>query len=181
MKFLKLLNKNKQLGQLVSIFRDENASQDDVDKSGQCVIVIPFINAAKSSEQTSLDVLRYELFAQSISKIGFNLASLPPTTAAAHQHSLRTYHQVQLLYGKEKNLKWGWKNTNNGLGPITTTKEPAPDAVLNTDFCKCAKGCGGRCSYRQVGIQCSTVRYNCKGQSCTESTPQEDLMDVIKF
>jgi hypothetical protein len=26
MKFLKLLNKNKQLGQLVSIFKDENAS-----------------------------------------------------------------------------------------------------------------------------------------------------------
>jgi hypothetical protein len=106
MKFLKLLNKNKQLGQLVSIFRDENASQDDVDKAGQHVVA--FIYAAKASEQTSLDALWYQLFAQSIIKIGFDLASLPHTTAAAHQHSLRMYHQVQFWCGKENNtLEWG--------------------------------------------------------------------------
>jgi hypothetical protein len=102
MKFLKLLNKKKQLGQVVSIFKDQNASQDNVDKAGQRIIA--FIYGVKSSEQTSLDALRYKLFAQSIIKIGFNLASLPPTTAAACQHSLRTYQSGIIMVWEGKKI-----------------------------------------------------------------------------
>jgi len=70
--------------------------------------------------ETSLDTLRYELFAKTLMKKGFNLASLPPTQAAARHHSLRTYHQIQLWIENEKNpLHWSWKSSKYGLLPIT--------------------------------------------------------------
>ncbi|GBM37029.1 hypothetical protein AVEN_31870-1 [Araneus ventricosus] len=46
--------------------------------------------------------------AKSAYKSKFNIASLPPTEAAARQHSFRTYHQVQKWYGNEQNAEqWG--------------------------------------------------------------------------
>jgi len=110
-------------------------------------------------------------------KIGFNLASLPPTQAAARHHSLRTYHQIQLWIGNEKNpLHWGWKISKYGLLPITTNKDPAPQSVLNTVSCKCTKRCKGSCSCRKLGMTCSSICFNCKGQACTNRNIEDDLI-----
>ncbi|GBM86308.1 hypothetical protein AVEN_248205-1 [Araneus ventricosus] len=39
------------------------------------------------------------------------MASLPPFKAAAHQHSLRAYHQIQHWLGNKKIPEdWGWEN-----------------------------------------------------------------------
>lgn len=53
----------------------------------------------------SLHELRYDCFARSMTKSKFNLASLPPTKAAARQHSFRSYHQVQQWLDNKKNTR----------------------------------------------------------------------------
>lgn len=50
-------------------------------------------------ENDSLDSLRYSAFSRSVTKSKFNLASLPPTRAAALQHSLRAFHRIQQWMG----------------------------------------------------------------------------------
>lgn len=108
-------------------------------------------------------------------KSKFNLASLPPTKAAARQHSFRTYHQVQQWYGAKKNPEvWGWKKNKNGLTPITTLKEPAPKKLLKLISCKCKKGCQSACGCRKAGLKCSIVCIYCNG-SC--QNVQEILYD----
>ncbi|GBM34684.1 hypothetical protein AVEN_191839-1 [Araneus ventricosus] len=59
-------------------------------------------------------------------------ASLPLTTAAACEHSLRSYLYVQLWGGFSKSsLDWDWKEIKHRLFPVTTHKEPAPPAHLS--------------------------------------------------
>ncbi|GBN82208.1 hypothetical protein AVEN_259320-1 [Araneus ventricosus] len=52
-------------------------------------------------------------------------------------------------------------------------KEPAPPYLLSVISCKCAKGCTLTCTCRKSDIKCSTVCYNYKGQWCTNS-PEDD-------
>ncbi|GBM15985.1 hypothetical protein AVEN_108583-1 [Araneus ventricosus] len=40
-------------------------------------------------------------------------------------------------------------------------------------YCKCAEGCNLTCTCRKTGIKCSTICYHCKGQGCTNS-PEDD-------
>ncbi|GBN17536.1 hypothetical protein AVEN_17860-1 [Araneus ventricosus] len=57
---------------------------------------------------------------------------LPKTTAAAREHSLRAYLQVQHWSGFAKRpLDWCWKETKHGLFSVTTHKEPAAPALLS--------------------------------------------------
>ncbi|GBM22410.1 hypothetical protein AVEN_221483-1 [Araneus ventricosus] len=101
--------------------------------------------------------------------------SLPPTTAAPYEHSLRAYLQVQLWSGFAKSPSdWGWKETKHGLFPVTTHKEPAPPAFLSMISCKCTKGCNLICTCRKSGIKLSTICYHCKGQECTNS-PKDNI------
>jgi hypothetical protein len=56
------------------------------------------------------------------------LESLPPTSAAAAQHSLRAYHQVQTWRGKMVDATaWGWQIGDGILAPVETTKEVVPE------------------------------------------------------
>ncbi|GBM97946.1 hypothetical protein AVEN_42493-1 [Araneus ventricosus] len=41
------------------------------------------------------------------------------------------------------------------------------------DIMKCAKGCNLTCTCRKSGIKFSTICYHCKGQGCTNS-PEDD-------
>lgn len=77
-------------------------------------------------------------------KKSFNFASLPLYQVAARQHSLRTYYQINMWIGNEKNpLDWGQKSNKYGLVPISKNKDPTPQSVLKKVSCKCAKGCKG--------------------------------------
>ncbi|GBL96092.1 hypothetical protein AVEN_104328-1 [Araneus ventricosus] len=69
-----------ELQKVVSIFRDENACSDDIDEAGQKVLIALY--GGKNSKK-----LRFKLIQKSLVKNNFNLASLPPTTAAAREHS----------------------------------------------------------------------------------------------
>ena len=124
-------------------------------------------------KETSLN--RYNKFCQLVSKgkHEVNLASLPPTTEAAHQHILRVFHQVQLWYGNVLDPeKWGWqKQHGNSLVPVTTLKPPAPENLLKLVVCRCIKGCHSGCGCVKAGLRCTLACSHCKGISC-QNSPQ---------
>ena len=76
----------------MAVFNSPNMSQDDIAKAGEI-----FISALYPGGNSRLDEKRYEIYTKITSRKSreqFYLAMLPPTSAAARQHSLRVYHQV---------------------------------------------------------------------------------------
>ena len=69
---------------------------------------------------------------------------------------------------------------NNILILVTTLLPPAPDELLNTIFCNCTKGCGGKCGCKKIGLRCSKACGHCRGQSCLNAafTSEENDEDV---
>ncbi|GBN17852.1 hypothetical protein AVEN_189269-1 [Araneus ventricosus] len=55
--------------------------------------------------------------------------------AAAHQHSLKVYYQIQYWLGnKNRPGEWAWERINSELQLVKTLKSPAPDSVLNARY-----------------------------------------------
>ena len=84
-------------------------------------------------------VSRYMSFLKCISGSRVQLAGLPPSEAAAKQHSLRTYLQVQSCMGRDLSAtEYGWKRSAVGLIPIESSLPTAPQQVLKliSDECK---------------------------------------------
>lgn len=129
-----------------------------------------------------LDKFRYLSFVKNThNKKRVQLACLPPTSAAAHQHLFRVYYQVQVWLGNKLNPEdWGWKLINDTLEPVQTLLPPAPEKLLNTIFCNCKTGCNAKCGCKKVGLFCSLACISCRGQSCSnvESPIEEDFYDV---
>lgn len=102
----------------------------------------------------SLNKYRFSCFAKSATKSKVMLQSLP-TEDAAEKHSFRVYHQIQVWLGNPKNPEeWGWEMENGHLSPVKTNKAPAPDSLLKTIFCNCAKtkSCDTMaCGCRKIG------------------------------
>ncbi|KAF6198694.1 hypothetical protein GE061_008446, partial [Apolygus lucorum] len=94
-KFVNTFEKNPGIQRTVSIFMDHNATPDQVADAGAQFIAAVY----SSASNTPLNDLRLHHFEKALSKVNFSLASLPPTAAAARQHSLRVYLQVQLWKG----------------------------------------------------------------------------------
>ncbi|GBM28345.1 hypothetical protein AVEN_229529-1 [Araneus ventricosus] len=118
-----------ELQQVANIFRDENACPDDVDEAGQKVLIALY---GRKKREEIRDSLIFKLFQKSLVKYYFILVFLPPTTAAAREHSLRAYLQVQHWNGFAKRpLDWCWKETKHGFFSVTTHKEPAAPALLS--------------------------------------------------
>ena len=117
---------------------------------------------------------RYYAYTRAIAKKSvkdsFNLATLPPTSAAAKQHILRTYLQVQQWIGNElEPTDWGWRVYMDTLIPVPTDQPPAPERLLNLVSCKCKTGCSRGCGCRRVGALCSPMCANCMGITCTNT------------
>lgn len=141
----------------------------------------------------SIDKYRYLSFVKNTrNNKRVQLSCLPPTYASAYQHLFRVFYKVQVWLGNDLNPEdWGWKLMNNNLEPIQTLLPPAPEKLLNTIFCNCKKGCTNNCGCRKVGLYCSLVCTNCRGQSCTniESNAtdedrfeiDEDITDISLF
>ncbi|CAH2005908.1 unnamed protein product [Acanthoscelides obtectus] len=135
MRFLQTLKKNPALTKTIQIFKDPTAHADAVTNAGLTFFTALYKFTDK--ESASLNKLRYKCYLRSAYKTTAHLASLPPTEAAAQQHPLRVYFQVQQWHGNEKNPEQcGWKKTKGGLQPVTTLQPPAPDAVLKLIACK---------------------------------------------
>lgn len=71
---------------------------------------------------------------------------------------------------------WGWKKTNRGLEPITTTADPAPESLLKLISCKCKSKCGKMCGCRKAGLKCSVLCLHCSGETCENVTNIRDLL-----
>lgn len=175
LKFLTVLGKNEPLSEVIEIFKNPTANPDDVGNAGERFLLSLY--GCKRNADNTLDNYRYERFLSLIQKSRSNIATMPPTSAAARQHSLRTYYQVQLWYGVQKNAEeWGWKMTNTGLTPLTTLKDPAPQALLKFISCKCKTGCGAACGCRKAGLHCSVICSFCEGKNCANKL--EEIVDV---
>jgi hypothetical protein len=109
MKFINVLRKNPDLTEIIQVFKNPNADPEIIAKAGERVLLELYsYSNVKSKKSMSLNNYRYACFTTSAFKSKFNIASLPPTEAAARQHSLRTYHQVQQWYGNQQNAEqWG--------------------------------------------------------------------------
>nr|CAI5843459.1 unnamed protein product [Callosobruchus analis] len=162
-KIASLLDKNPVLQVAFSCFQDSSATQNEIALAGERILVSLY----NGRPNDTLSGLRYAGFARSLTKSKYNLASLPPTEAAARQHSLRVYHQIQQWKGIMKQPEsWGWRQGTMGLQPIPTTLEAAPAELLRIISCKCEKGCGTRCSCRRAGLTCTEI-YSSRGMDCT--------------
>ena len=99
--------------------------------------------------------LVYKMFLRAGLQTKTDLSRLPPTSSAAWQHSLQTYHQIQKWIGEEKNaLNWGWKERNVVLKSMTTDQEPIPRILLDIVFCGCTTNCSRACGCRNAGLKC---------------------------
>ena len=169
-KAYKLLKEHTGLAKDVSIFNMPQAAKKDLNSAGEKFL----LHWYGASDFTSLDVFRnYALtcaIAKKSVKDSFNLATLPPTSAAAKQHILRTYLQVQQWIGKElEPTDWGWRVYMDTLIPVPTDQPPAPEHLLYLVSCKCKTGCSRGCGCRRVGALCSPMCAHCMGITCTNT------------
>ena len=83
----------------------------------------------------------------------FKLETLPPISDVAAQHSYRAYHTLQQCLGNDKDpTQWEWKRINNTFFPMMTTKQPAPDVLVNMISCGWTSGCTNSCGCRKTGM-----------------------------
>ena len=168
----RLLMSNDDLAREMTVF-------NDVSRSGEKFLLALY----GGTRFTSIDEFRYYSYKRNIAgkSVGakFTLASLPPTSAAARQHSLRTFLQVQQWLGNELSpTEWGWKIQDTSLLPVTTDLPPAPQKLMKLISCNCKAGCTSRCGCRQAGMSCSAMCSQCMGIACSNVPQAEDLGTV---
>ena len=83
----------------------------------------------------------------------FESTSLPPTSAAALELSLRVNHQVvPWLKNDLQPTDLGWKLVKGQYVPVTTQLSAAPSEILEIIHCNCKGGCKHH--------QCSCLNHN---------------------
>ena len=130
---------------------------------------------------TTLDKLRYITYNKKLKTLKvsstFQLATLPPTTAAAKQHAYRAYHAVQQCMGNHLDpMEWGWSMEGDNLVPSYTDKDVAPANLLKLVSCGCKHSCTKSCSCVKLGLHCSVMCSTCNGQLCKNvpANPTDD-------
>ena len=168
---------------IAELMMDRNAPVEQVGEVGVWLFVIVF--GGKWSDP--LNTLRYAKYMEMVASAeNIDPQKLPPTTRAAHYHSLRVHLQVILWKELTDPLIWGWKLYSSKLQPIMTDLEPAPESLLKFVCCKCklstANPCGSNtCSCRKHGLKCVTACGDCRGESCrnAEETIYNNFDDDI--
>lgn len=179
-KAFNLLQKNPELQKCVDVFNNPSSSEGAIISNVE-VFLLALYGAPGTTK--SLNMHRYHCFMKAVAKgpvhTQLQLASLPPTSATAKEHSLRVYHQVQHWLGNDLvPTKWGWKMMNGQLHPILTQKPPAPDNLLNLISCNCKTGCERGCGCKKAGIQCSLLCGYCRGGGCSNSEKPETVEEA---
>ena len=157
---------NDALRTKLLVFNDPKADRSAVADAGRHLLLAMF--GAQNTDD--IDSWRYQLYLKVIEKYPvhshFNLAILPPTSAATKQHSFRTYYQVQQWLNEKKNpLEWGWKKINDHLRPNAS----APQDLLSLIVCSCKDECYHNCECKRSGLNCTSMCYNCSGSDCANS------------
>ncbi|KAG1713938.1 Resact receptor [Nymphon striatum] len=108
------------------------STHDKVKRAGETFVLKLY--GASSFE--SLDKYRHIAYKRAIARCSpsssFQLASLPPTSAAAKKHSYRNYHTVQEWMGNTlPPIEWEWRSHDGTLAPVETDRPVAPESLLN--------------------------------------------------
>lgn len=141
-KFIKTLANTPDLGATLAAFKDSSAAPQTIQRAGEQFLVALY----GGNMNEDLNIERFRLYKRSAFKTRFNIATLPPTHAAAQQHSLRVFYQVQAWSGNQMDpTLWGWSITPRGLMPTTTLLPCAPDKLLQLVACKCTQQCMRNC------------------------------------
>ena len=170
----------------VQVFNDPQSSKNAVAAAGEAFLCVVY--GGKIDD--NLDVKRHQLYLRTIAKqkvcAKFDLATLPPTSAAARQHSFRVFHQVQQWRGVALNpTDWGWRLTDGRLTPLPTLREPAPESLLHliTFNCRsgcelnCKSGCERNCECRRNGLPCTSMCGLCARHGCSNHDTSDDTSD----
>lgn len=73
----------------------------------------------------------------------------------------------------------GLEETQTGITPVTTLKDPAPKALLVFLSCKCKTNCGRACGCRKAGIKSFMICGVRNGQTCENVTLDESDEDDL--
>ena len=171
-----VLKKYTALKTCACIFMSSSSSKKDVEKAGEEAMLVMY-NCTKSANLTSARVEKFQV--KVATSAGYvKPEKLPPTTDAASQHSLRTYHQVQAWLGHDLSPEdWGWAASADGLVPIRMTRPAAPEELLRTIKCNCGGRCDKKtCTCRKNGLHCTPACGQCKGIACLND-PQFEACD----
>ncbi|KAK6183990.1 hypothetical protein SNE40_006544 [Patella caerulea] len=180
---LNLLRRDEDLVQCAKVFQStKNQDHQLITETGEKV----FSRMYGSKER--LNRVRYQKYLnREDDPVNLDPRKLPPTTRAAHFHSLRVFLQVQdwLTLG-DRGLDpsdWGWCLKSGLYTPVKTDNEIAPAIVLKSVRCKCKSKTQERqcatnvCSCRKFGLKCVPACGGCRGESCknTETPIVEEL------
>ena len=172
-KIIKYFNSSVQFKNVCSIFRNDRADKNDLEKAGNQLMTILYGGNA----QSSLNSLRYNKYMSQVATTTSHLRPemLPPTEAAVKHHTFRVYVQVHqwrnLSISSIDPVGWGWKIENNLLVPIMTDLDPAPPDILNFIRCKCKASSQRQCfsnicSCKKNSLHCVAACAECHGCDC---------------
>ena len=156
------------------VFLSSSSDQKLLTQTGERLLVSLY----KGKDTDTLDHLRLLRYHDKMSTGTKQIQpkNLPPTSAAATQHCLRVYYQVQewACLGANFSLNprhWGFQEQQGKLHPVPSDLPPAPDELLNIIKCGCTTDCSskGRCSCKSFGLSCTTTCTGCRGVSCLNS------------
>lgn len=176
LKALQILDKKSELKQNVTLFNKPDVTPEEISAAGEKFI----LSLYGSTKNQTLDEYRYYYYNRITSKQNisskFDLAVLPPTSAAATQHSYRTYLQVQQWRGNQlRPTEWGWHLHEGMLKPVCTCLAAAPTELLNLISCGCKIECKKNCECSRAGLRCSAMCGYCQGTVCSNAA--ERVMD----
>ncbi|GBL74096.1 hypothetical protein AVEN_230996-1 [Araneus ventricosus] len=108
MKCVLTLKNNHDLLKVIEIFKNPDITPEAVVDAGNRFLVALNGYPISASDTLYLNNVRYKYYMKSSFTKSSNMTSLPPTEAAAHQHSRRVYNQIQHLLGNKKRPEdWG--------------------------------------------------------------------------
>ena len=174
-KALKLARAKTELHPLMDVFMRASSSHDDVASAGERFMLALYGADKFASLNKYINVAYKRGVARTSLSSSFQLSSIPPTSAAARQHSYRVYLQIQEWMGQSLTpTEWGWQDHDQTIVPVATDQPAAPRQLMNIVTCGCKTGCGNACGCRKAGMVCSEMCYHCMGVSC-DNAPEMDL------
>ena len=145
-KAFNLVKHNPELQKLEEVLLDSSSTPDAVALAGEKMLLTLY---GATSTRLSINTHRRHCFMKAVVMCPIQLGALPPTSAAAREHSWHMYHQVQSWIGNDPlPSDLGWDLVNGQLRPVLSRLTPAPDALLNLISCNCKCGCGRGCGCR---------------------------------
>ncbi|KAG1676665.1 Zinc transporter 1 [Nymphon striatum] len=117
---------------LLDTFTNNGSTHDKVKRAGETFV----LKRHGASNFESLDKYSHIAYKMAIGRSSlsssFQLASLPPTSAAEKQHACHTHIPVQERMGNTlPPTEWEWRSRDGILGPVETDMPVAPDCLIN--------------------------------------------------